>query len=113
MENIKRGQIYYADLTPTVGSEQGGCRPVLIIQNDKGNKYAPTVIIAPITSQISTKHTIPTHKKITCDDLPKKSMVLLEQVRCIDKKRLREYVGTVTPHTMEQVRLGLQISLGL
>ena len=86
---IRRGEIYYADLSPVVGSEQGGVRPVLIVQNDIGNKYSPTVIVAAITSQIN-KAKLPTHIEISASEygLPKDSVILLEQIRTIDKKRL-------------------------
>jgi mRNA interferase MazF len=91
---IKRGDVFYADLSPVVGSEQGGVRPVLVIQNDIGNKYSPTIIIAAITSQIN-KAKLPTHVEITGQEygLPKDSVILLEQIRTIDKKRLREKIG--------------------
>ena len=110
---IKRGDIYYADLSPVVGSEQGGLRPVLIVQNDVGNRYSPTVIAAAITSRID-KGRLPTHINIeeTCG-LQKRSMILLEQVRTLDKARLREKMGHISPHTMEQVDRALQVSLGL
>jgi mRNA interferase MazF len=111
---IKRGDIIYADLSPVVGSEQGGVRPVLIIQNDIGNKYSPTVIIAAITSQIN-KAKLPTHIEIKANDygLNRDSVVLLEQIRTIDKKRLREKIGHFDDELMEKVDEGLQISLGL
>ena len=90
---VKRGDIFYADLSPVVGSEQGGVRPVLVVQNDVGNKYSPTVIIAAITSQMN-KVKLPTHVEVSAEfGLPKNSVVLLEQIRTIDKKRLREKVG--------------------
>ena len=94
--NIKRGEIYYADLSPVVGSEQGGIRPVLIIQNDVGNRYSPTVIAAAITSQ-RDKTKLPTHISVEATDcgLAKDSIILLEQVRTIDKKRLKEKMGCV------------------
>lgn len=112
--NIKRGDIYYADLSPVVGSEQGGVRPVLIVQNDVGNKHSPTVIAAAITSQQS-KANIPTHISIGCESsgLAKNSVVLLEQVRTIDKKRLREKMGSVSPVAMSQIDHAISISLGL
>ena len=92
---IKRGDIYYAELNPVIGSEQGGTRPVLIISNDIGNKHSPTVIIAPITSRIHTKAKIPTHTLIKdFDGLDKNSIILFEQIRTIDKQRLREYLET-------------------
>ena len=110
---IKRGDIYYADLSPVVGSEQGGLRPVLIVQNDIGNRYSPTVIAAAITSKVD-KTRLPTHIHIeeSCG-LQRKSMILLEQVRTLDKVRLREKMGHISPDTMEQVDRGLQVSLGL
>lgn len=94
---IKRGDIYYAELNPVIGSEQGGTRPVLIISNDIGNKHSPTVIIAPITSRVHTKAKIPTHTLIKdFDGLDKNSIILFEQIRTIDKQRLREYLGTLS-----------------
>ena len=110
---IKRGDIYYADLSPVVGSEQGGLRPVLIVQNDMGNRYSPTVIAAAITSKVD-KGRLPTHINIeeTCG-LQKRSMILLEQVRTLDKARLREKMGHIGPQTMEQVDRALLVSLGL
>ena len=112
--NIKRGEIYYADLSPVVGSEQGGIRPVLIIQNDVGNKYSPTVIAAAITSQ-RDKTKLPTH--ITVDavgcGLAKDSIVLLEQVRTIDKKRLKEKMGCLDGNAMHRVDKALSVSFGL
>lgn len=111
---VKRGEIYYADLSPVVGSEQGGVRPVLVIQNDMGNRYSPTVIAAAITSQ-KDKAALPTHIPLdhkSCG-LHKDSTVLLEQVRTIDKKRLRERMGSVDPEVMNQVDRGLQLSFGL
>jgi mRNA interferase MazF len=111
---IKRGDIYYADLSPVVGSEQGGIRPVLIVQNDIGNKYSPTVIIVAITSQIN-KGKLPTHVEIGAEDygLPKDSVILLEQVRTIDKKRLKEKIGYLSPDIMKVVDEAIQISFGL
>ena len=111
---IKRGDLYYADLSPVVGSEQGGVRPVLIIQNDIGNKYSPTVIIAAITSQIN-KAKLPTHIEISANEygLNKDSVILLEQIRTIDKKRIREKIGCLDNNVMLKVDNGLQISLGL
>ncbi len=111
---VKRGEIYYADLSPVVGSEQGGVRPILIIQNDVGNKYSPTVIVAAITSQIN-KARLPTHVEISAQDfgLPKDSVVLLEQIRTIDKKRLREKVGKFDDEMMEKIDEALKISVGL
>ena len=111
---IKRGYLYYADLSPVVGSEQGGIRPVLIIQNDIGNKYSPTVIVAAITSQIN-KAKLPTHIEISANEygLNKDSVILLEQIRTIDKKRLREKIGFLDKNMMLKVNNSLQISLGL
>ena len=112
--DIKRGYLYYADLSPVVGSEQGGVRPVLIIQNDIGNKYSPTVIVAAITSQIN-KAKLPTHIEISAHEygLNKDSVILLEQIRTIDKKRLREKIGCLDKNMMLKVANSLQISLGL
>ena len=112
--DIKRGYLYYADLSPVVGSEQGGVRPVLIIQNDIGNKYSPTVIVAAITSQIN-KAKLPTHIEISAYEygLNKDSVILLEQIRTIDKKRLREKIGCLDKNMMLKVDNSLQISLGL
>ena len=111
---VKRGDIFYADLSPVVGSEQGGIRPVLVIQNDIGNKYSPTIIIAAITSQIN-KAKLPTHVEITGQEygLPKDSVVLLEQIRTIDKKRLREKIGRFDEEMMRYVYDALKISVGL
>lgn len=111
---VKRGDIFYADLSPVVGSEQGGVRPVLIIQNDVGNKYSPTVICAAITSQIN-KAKLPTHIEIDSEEytLGKDSVVLLEQLRTIDKRRLREKICKLENGLMEKVDKGLMISLGL
>ena len=112
--NIKRGDIYYADLSPVVGSEQGGIRPVLIVQNDIGNRYSPTVIAAAITSQ-HDKTELPTHIKVNADGcgLTKDSIVLLEQVRTIDKRRLKEKMGTLDYGSMFRVDHALSISFGL
>lgn len=111
---IKRGDIYYADLSPVIGSEQGGVRPVLIVQNDIGNKYSPTVIAAAITSQIN-KAKLPTHIEISALEygLMKDSVILLEQIRTIDKKRLREKIGHLDEELMEKVNEALSISFGL
>ena len=114
MLNIRRGDIYYADLSPVVGSEQGGLRPVLIIQNDVGSKYSPTVIAAAITSRLS-KSRLPTHIDILADrvGLAKDSVVLLEQIRTIDKRRLRERIGRLDEEQMARVDDALTVSLGL
>ena len=112
--NIKRGEIYYADLSPVVGSEQGGIRPVLIIQNDVGNKYSPTVIAAAITSQ-RDKTKLPTHISVDADGCgpAKDSIVLLEQVRTIDKQRLKEKMGRLDTGSMGRVDKALSVSFGL
>ncbi len=111
---VKRGDIFYADLSPVVGSEQGGVRPVLIVQNDIGNKFSPTVIVAAVTSQIN-KAKMPTHVEIKGADfgLAKDSVILLEQVRTIDKRRLREKIGKLDEFLMERVDDALIISLGI
>ncbi len=111
---VKRGDIYYADLSPVVGSEQGGIRPVLIIQNDVGNKYSPTVIAAAITSQIN-KAKMPTHIELSASEygLYKDSVILLEQIRTIDKKRLREKVAHLDKKLMQNVNDALAVSFGL
>ena len=111
---VKRGDIYYADLSPVVGSEQGGTRPVLIVQNNVGNKFSPTVIAAAITSQIN-KAKMPTHIEIGAADygLSKDSVILLEQVRTIDKKRLKERIGHLNENLMNRVNEAIEISLGL
>lgn len=111
---VKRGDIFYADLSPVIGSEQGGVRPILIIQNDIGNRYSPTVICAAITSQIN-KAKLPTHIEIDCKRYPliRDSVVLLEQVRTIDKKRMKEKIGHLDDNIMKKVSKALSISLGL
>ena len=111
---MKRGDIFYADLSPVVGSEQGGVRPVLIVQNDTGNKHSPTVIAAAITSQTG-KARLPTHITLTAGSvgLPKDSIVLLEQVRTLDKRRLREHMGRVDERVMRQVDNAIAVSFGL
>lgn len=111
---IKRGDIYYADLSPVIGSEQGGVRPVLVVQNDVGNKYSPTVIAAAITSQIN-KAKLPTHIEVDAlrFGLSKDSVILLEQVRTIDKKRLKEKIGHLEGDLMDKVNDALGISFGL
>ena len=110
---VKRGEVYYADLSPVIGSEQGGVRPVLVVQNNVGNKYSPTVIAAAITSQIN-KAKIPTHIELKRFEvgLPKDSVVLLEQLRTLDKRRLKEKIGTVETSKMKLVDTALLISLG-
>lgn len=111
---VKRGDIFYADLSPVVGSEQGGTRPVLVVQNDVGNKYSPTVIAAAITSKIN-KAKLPTHIEVDAAryGLSKDSVILLEQVRTIDKKRLREKIGRLDEVQMIKVNDALSISFGL
>jgi mRNA interferase MazF len=112
--SIQKGDIYYADLRPVIGSEQGGIRPVLVIQNDMGNRYSPTVIVAAITSQTG-KHKLPTH--IPLEDskfgLRKDSIILLEQVRTIDRSRLKEYIGRVDNLLLGQVDRALAVSFGM
>lgn len=111
---IKRGDIYYADLSPVIGSEQGGVRPVLIVQNDIGNKYSPTVIAAAITSQ-KTKTSLPTHIELEANStgLQKDSIVLLEQIRTIDKHRLKERMGRLDDGSMNKVDQAINVSFGL
>ena len=112
--NIKRGDIYYADLSPVIGSEQGGLRPVLIVQNDVGNRYSPTVIAAAITSKMG-KTKLPTHIDVVGLDagLAKDSVILLEQIRTIDKKRLKEKMGHLDEDTMNHVNNAIGVSFGL
>lgn len=111
---VRRGDIYYADLSPVIGSEQGGIRPVLIVQNDIGNKYSPTVIAAAITSK-KFKTQLPTHISVQADEcgLAKDSIVLLEQVRTLDKQRLRERMGSLDEFEMSKINQALQVSFGL
>jgi len=111
---VKRGDIYYADLSPVVGSEQGGLRPVLIIQNDIGNRYSPTVIAAAITSRMG-KTKMPTHIDIYADraGLARDSVILLEQVRTLDKRRLREKMGHLDDDMMTEVNSAIAVSFGL
>ena len=109
---VKRGELYYADLSPVVGSEQGGVRPVLVVQNDTGNKYSPTVIAAAVTSKIN-KARLPTHIELpSAFGLAKDSVILLEQIRTIDKKRLMSRIGELPPATMRRVNRAILISLG-
>lgn len=112
--SVKRGEIYYADLSPVVGSEQGGMRPVLIVQNDVGNKFSPTVIAAAITSQIN-KARLPTHIELEAGSygLSKDSVVLLEQIRTIDKRRLREKMGRIDGVLMHRIDDAIAVSFGL
>ena len=110
--DIKRGYLYYADLSPVVGSEQGGVRPVLIIQNDIGNKYSPTLVDLPIST--AKKHYLPTHIHIRGSKaLPKDSVILAEQIRTIDRYRLKSYVGSVDFELMEKVEKAMKISIGV
>lgn len=112
--NIRRGDIYYADLSPVVGSEQGGVRPVLIVQNDVGNKFSPTVIAAAITSQTDKTH-LPTHITLTREQcgLHRDSIVLLEQIRTLDKRRLKECMGRLDAGIMDEIDRAISISFGL
>ena len=111
---VKRGEVYFAELSPVVGSEQGGTRPVLVIQNDIGNQYSPTTIVVAITSQIN-KAKLPTHVEIAArpGGLEKDSVILMEQIRTLDKSRLREKLTSLDPETMLKVNQALEISLGL
>ncbi len=110
---IKRGELYYADLNPVIGSEQGGIRPVLVLQNDVGNKYSPTIIAAATTSKLD-KAKLPTHIELPREQssLPKNSVVLLEQIRTIDKSRIKEKIGELPPEVMQRINDALLISLG-
>lgn len=111
---IKKGDLYFADLSPVMGSEQGGVRPVLVVQNDVGNKYSPTIIVAAITSR-RNKADLPTHVEIEADNngLSKNSVVLMEQLRTIDKKRLKERIGTLDKTRLPEVNEALSVSLGI
>ena len=111
---VKRGDIFYADLSPVVGSEQGGVRPVLVIQNDVGNKYSPTIIVAAITSQMK-KAKLPTHIEINAGNfgLIKDSVLLLEQIRTIDRKRFRDRIGRCDKNFMKEVDRALEVSVGI
>lgn len=109
---IMRGELYYADLSPVVGSEQGGMRPILILQNNVGNKYSPTVVVATITGRLE-KTKLPTHVRLSSVHLEKDSIVLLEQIRTIDKRRLCEYIGSVTVEEMAQIEHALLVSVGM
>lgn len=112
MEQIKRGEIYYANLCPIVGSEQGGVRPVVILQNDKGNLHSTTTIVAPITGELDKPY-LPTHVIFKSDSMKKESMVLLEQIRTIDKSRLGKFVGTMDNKTMKRIDKAILISFGI
>lgn len=110
---IKRGEIYFADLSPVIGSEQGGIRPVLIVQNDIGNKYSPTIIAAAVTSKLN-KSKLPTHIELPKSvGLNKESVVLLEQIRTIDKRRLKDKIGELTPTLMQKVNDAILVSFGI
>ena len=110
---IKRGELYYADLSPVIGSEQGGVRPILVVQNDTGNKYSPTIIAAAVTSRLN-KAKLPTPIELSAHEfgLQKDSVILLEQIRTLDKRRLKERIGELSPTTMKRVNIALLISLG-
>lgn len=110
MREIKRGDIYKADLSPVVGSEQGGIRPVVIVQNDMGNRYSPTIIVVPITTR-QNKKDLPTHTKIKNSSLPKESIALMEQIRTIDKSRLTEFIGVLSQNEMNRITEALRISI--
>ncbi len=112
MDETKRGDIYYANLSPVIGSEQGGHRPIIILQNNKGNLYSKTTIVAAITGELDKAH-LPTHIIFTADGMKKKSMVLLEHIRTIDKSRLGNYIGTVDDKTMKRIDRAIVISFGL
>ena len=111
---VKKGDLFFADLSPVVGSEQGGVRPVLVVQNDVGNKYSPTIIVAAVTSQTG-KAKLPTHVQLeaTQGGLSKNSVVLLEQLRTIDKRRLNERIGTLSENQIPDVEKALSVSLGI
>ena len=111
--SIKKGDLYFADLSPVTGSEQGGVRPVLVVQNDVGNKYSPTIIVAAITSKNKTK--LPTHVMLEAEGcgLSRNSVVLLEQLRTIDKTRLKERIGTIDKTRLPEVNEALSVSLGI
>lgn len=111
---VKRGDLFYADLSPVVGSEQGGVRPILVVQNDVGNKYSPTIIAAAVTSQIN-KAKMPTHIEISAETygLVKDSVILMEQIRTIDKKRLKEKIGHADDELMQRVNKALSVSFAL
>lgn len=109
---IKRGDVYYADLSPVVGSEQGGVRPVVVVQNDKGNRYSKTIIVAPVSKKMS-KPSIPTHVIFSVESLSYVSMILCEQLRTIDKKRLGQWICTLDEKTIERVDHAIRVSLSL
>lgn len=107
MNTISKGDIYYASLDPIVGSEQNGTRPVVIIQNDIGNKYSPTVLVAPLTSKVKSKHNLPTHVLVKSEHIKHNSIVLLEQIRVLDKSRLISYVDTLTKKEIKKLDIGI------
>ena len=109
---IRRGDVYYADLSPVVGSEQGGVRPVVVVQNDKGNRYSKTIIVAPISKKMS-KPPIPTHVIFSDDSLSYVSMILCEQLRTIDKKRLGQWICTLDEKTLEKINRSIRVSLSI
>lgn len=109
---IRRGDVYYADLSPVVGSEQGGVRPVVVVQNDKGNRYSKTIIVAPISKKMS-KPPIPTHVIFSNDSLSYVSMILCEQLRTIDKKRLGQWICTLDEKTLEKINRAIRVSLSI
>ena len=109
---IRRGDVYYADLSPVVGSEQGGVRPVVVVQNDKGNRYSKTIIVAPISKKMS-KPPIPTHVIFSDDSLSYVSMILCEQLRTIDKKRLGQWICTLDNKTLEKINRAIRVSLSI
>lgn len=111
---VKRGDLFYADLSPVVGSEQGGVRPVIVVQNDMGNKYSPTIIVVPVTSQLK-KSKLPTHVSLSANKfgLPKNSVALLEQLRTIDKRRLRDKLGSFDKSVMLKIDAAIAISVGI
>lgn len=107
MNTINKGDIYYASLDPIVGSEQNGTRPVVIIQNDIGNKYSPTVLVAPLTSKIKSKPNLPTHVLVKSEHIKHNSIVLLEQIRVLDKSRLISYIDTLTKEEIKKLDIGI------
>ena len=109
---IRRGDVYYADLSPVVGSEQGGVRPVVVVQNDKGNRYSKTIIVAPISKKMS-KPPIPTHVIFSDDSLSYVSMILCEQLRTIDKKRLGQWICTLDEKTLEKINRAIRVSMSI
>ena len=113
MNNVKRGSIYYANLNPITGSEQGGERPVVVLQNDCGNKYSPTTIIAPITTKIYKGKNMPTHIIIKSKKLRKNSIILLEQIRTIDKSRIKNYIDALDENEMNLINIALITSLDI